>query len=146
MMTVERVNAYLSRLNLEQIEPLLQSLAWVSLATFVISIICIPLLVARLPREYFQRAAKRGAGLPRRLTSGYLLWLILRNIIGLALLLAGVAMLFLPGQGIITMVIGLAVMQFPLKRRFIYRLTRPLSVRHGLDWLRTRMKKEPFYW
>jgi len=72
--------------------------------------------------------------------------MILRNIVGAVLLLAGIAMLFLPGQGIITMVIGLIIMQVPFKRQLIYRLTRPHSVRHGLDWLRTRMKKEPFYW
>lgn len=143
---VERLNVYLNQLSLDQVKPLLELLTLISIVTFAISIICIPLLVARLPRDYFKRAPQRSATTQRRVTSGYLLLLIVRNIAGLALLLAGIAMLFLPGQGIITMIIGLVIMQVPFKRKLIYRMTRPLSVRHGLDWLRTRMKREPFYW
>lgn len=146
MEMIERLNTFLNQPNLDQLRPLIEVLTLVSMVTFVISIICIPLLVARLPRDYFQRAARRGTTTPRRVTSGYLFLLVFRNIAGMALLLAGVAMLFLPGQGIITMIIGLVIMQVPFKRKLIYRMTRPLSVRHGLDWLRTRMKREPFYW
>ena len=143
---IEQLNIYLGQLSLDQVRPFLELLTLISMVTFLISIICIPLLVARLPRDYFQRAPLRGPGSSQRVTSGYLLLMILRNIVGMVLLLAGIAMLFLPGQGIITMVIGLIVMQVPFKRKLIFRMTRPHSVRHGLDWLRIRMKKEPFHW
>ena len=147
MIVVEQVKSYIDQFTLDQFQQLLELLALISMATFVLSIICIPLLVARLPQDYFQRSAiLRGASSPQRVRPGNLMLMILRNIVGVVLLLAGIAMLFLPGQGIITMVIGLIVMQVPFKRNLIYRLTRPHSVRHSLDWLRMWMKKEPFYW
>jgi hypothetical protein len=130
---------------LNQYSYLLEYLAVLSVLTFVVSLVCIPLLVARLPRDYFMPRQPQ----PLNLTSislGAILLLLVRNIVGLILFLAGVAMLFLPGQGVITMVIGIAVMSFPYKRRLLTILTRPVSVRKGLDWIRHKMHKESFYW
>jgi len=130
---------------LNQYSYLLEYLAVLSVLTFVVSLVCIPLLVARLPRDYFMHRQPQ----PLNLTSislGAILLLLVRNIVGLILFLAGVAMLFLPGQGVITMVIGIAVMSFPYKRRLLTILTRPVSVRKGLDWIRHKMHKESFYW
>jgi len=124
---------------------LLEYLAALSVLTFVVSLVCIPLLVARLPRDYFQHRQKKSTN-PNSISLGSILLLLFRNIIGLMLFLAGIAMLFLPGQGVITMVIGIAVMSFPYKRRLLAALTTPLSVRRGLDWIRHKMKKESFYW
>lgn len=124
---------------------LLQALAGLSLLTFIFSIVTIPLLVARLPREYFLQQRPKSTN-SRKLTFGAISLLLIRNMIGLLLVLAGVAMLFLPGQGVITIIIGIAVMSFPYKRRLIRILSRPLSVRNSLDWIRKKMNKEPFYW
>lgn len=131
-------------LSLIQVDYLFEFLAALSVTTFGISIVCIPILVARLPRDYFNRSSKAGRSGPT--TTGRLLLLLLRNAVGLALLFAGIAMLFLPGQGVITIIIGLVVMSFPRKRLLIRSLTRPHSVQHGLDWIRKKMGKEPFYW
>jgi hypothetical protein len=47
---------------------------------------------------------------------------LLRNVVGLALLLLGVAMLILPGQGLLTIIAALSLMDFRGKRRFEQRL------------------------
>ncbi|SHO45793.1 PGPGW domain-containing protein [Desulfopila aestuarii] len=130
---------------LKQYSYLLEVLAALSALTFIVSLVCIPLIVARLPRNYFQHRQERIASLTA-ITPGNLVLLLIRNIVGLLLFLAGVAMLFLPGQGVITMVIGIAVMSFPYKRRLLVILTTPPSVRKGLNWIRHKMKKESFYW
>jgi hypothetical protein len=128
------------------VENFLQFLAVLSLITFLLSIICIPLLVARLPQNYFQLPVAGKEQETQHFSLRHLCFFLFRNAIGLLLLLAGITMLFLPGQGIITMVIGLAIMSFPYKHILIYRLTRPLAVQHSLDWIRVRSKKETFYW
>lgn len=45
-----------------------------------------------------------------------LIGLIVKNIVGAVLFLGGLAMLFLPGQGLLTMLIGISLMDFPRKR------------------------------
>lgn len=122
----------------------LEALAALSLLTFLISLVCIPVLIAMLPRDYFHPARP-----PWSLFSSpaaQLIVLCLRNVIGFLLFCAGVAMLFLPGQGIITIIIGIAVMRFPYKRAILLKATRSQSVRKSLDWIRRKMKKEPFLW
>lgn len=127
------------------LQPYLQGLAVLSLVTFVLSLACIPWLVALLPKTYFLFLTAPGRT-ARSLTPGRILILILRNCLGAALFLAGVAMLFLPGQGLITMVLGLAVMSFPYKKKLIQSICRYPSLRHGLDWLRTKTGHETFIW
>ena len=43
----------------------------------------------------------------------------LRNAVGLVLVTAGLAMLVLPGQGIITLLVGIILMDFPGKHRLV---------------------------
>lgn len=129
--------------NLEQI---LEILAALSLATFFTSIILIPILVARLPRNYFHKDYSHKHTLAKRFTLWQAFRRLMRNIIGGILLLAGIAMLFLPGQGLITIIIGIALMDFPYKKQLIYSLTRSKTVQRSLDWLRRKAKKETFLW
>ncbi len=83
---------------------------------FVGSLIAIPLILIRLPSDYFDERV------PRTWMKDHhpvLRWmgLVIKNIVGLIFLLVGLAMLVLPGQGILTMLIGISLMDFPGKRR-----------------------------
>ncbi len=57
------------------------------------------------------------------------------------LVLAGIAMLVLPGQGVLTIVVGLVLMNFPGK----YRLERWMATRRpiwkSLNWLRRKARR-----
>ena len=119
-------------------------LAGVSLATFLLSLLLIPLVVAKLPRDCFLRLQVHHRR--RRQGIGFLVLLLLRNFLGMMLLLAGIAMLFLPGQGLLTMILGLLLLSFPGKDRLILWLTASPSSRRSLDWLRSKSGKEPFLW
>ena len=76
--------------------PYLPILAWISAITFVLSLILVPILLAKIPADYF-----RTADIPRTKNSSShysLIWLV-RNTVSLVFIFAGIAMLVLPGQG-----------------------------------------------
>src|SRR5215467_9895597 len=88
----------------------------VSVIGFIGSLIAIPLILVRLPADYFDTRT------PRHWMKDHhpvlrLLGLILKNVIGVVFLLVGFAMLFLPGQGLLTMLIGISLVDFPKKRQ-----------------------------
>jgi hypothetical protein len=124
-------------------EALLGWMTGASAAMFVASLVMVPWLVARIPADYFTSARRHG-----RLPSHHGLAVRLalrvgRNLLGYVVLAAGVAMLVLPGQGLLTMLIGIMLVDFPGK----YRLERWI-IAHGpvlrsINWLRRRAGREP---
>lgn len=130
----ERVNAIL---------PYLQMLAMFSLCTFFLSLILIPWYIGRLPVDYFLVLQQQS---PDRRPRSNLGVLVLRNFFGSVLLVAGMLMLFLPGQGILTILIGLLCMAFPGKYQFVLYLISRQSVQRSLNWIRQKMHRPPFRW
>ncbi|GAC36330.1 hypothetical protein GPSY_0692 [Paraglaciecola psychrophila 170] len=53
-------------------------------------------------------------------------------------------MLVLPGQGLITMLIGLSLLPFPGKDKMEQNILSRKSVRTTLNWIRVKAKKPPF--
>lgn len=62
----------------------------------------------------------------------------IRNAIGVVLILAGVAMLVLPGQGILAIIAGLALTNFPGKNRALRWLMRNRTVVRAVNAMRAR--------
>ena len=125
--------------------PVLKWLGIISFFTFRVSILLIPWLISLLPPDYFIRG-KRPPPLTPLPPVIFLLLMLLRNIFGIALLLAGIAMLFLPGQGILTMLLGISLLDFPGKHRLIEKLIQQSSVQRGMNWIRVKTKRPPFLW
>ncbi|XQW86542.1 PGPGW domain-containing protein [Thalassotalea piscium] len=69
---------------------------------------------------------------------------VVKVIVGICFLVCGFAMLFLPGQGLITMLIGLSLLPFPGKAKFERRLLARKSIRSTLNWIRKKANKDPF--
>jgi len=109
-----------------------------SVVMFVGSLIVIPIIVAHLPEDYFvcRRQVSTKRSLPRQFL--WLLYLALKNGIGLLFLAAGGAMLFLPGQGLITIVISLSLLDFPGKHTLQDYLTKIGSVQKTMNWIRRK--------
>ena len=109
-----------------------------SALTFVGTLILVPVLVVRLPADYFvhqERFRKPWRAIPPL----FRLFLLLgKNILGFILLFAGVLMLVLPGQGILTILIGLTLIDFPGKFRFERWLVSREPVLASVNWLRRR--------
>lgn len=118
-------------------------LAAVSALTFAGSLLVIPLVAARIPADYFC-AHRRGPTLWRRRHPGLrLMVLILKNVLGLVLFLAGMLMLFLPGQGLLTIFLGIMLMDFPGKYRLEKFIISRGPVLRGINWLRQRSGVPP---
>ena len=120
--------------------------ALASVGTFVGSLLFLPILLARLPANYFSR--ERRPPTPWRARHPYLrlVVLALKNVVGALLLVSGILMLVLPGQGILTILAALVLLDFPGKRRLERALVRRPRVLRGIDWIRARagvMPMEP---
>ena len=106
-----------------------------SLVFFLGSLAALPWLVGRLPENYFSSAGHDKSGNPAVV--------LFRNLAGAIVFLMGILMLFTPGQGILTIVAGLVIMEFPGKTRLIRYLTGFEKIRQGLNWLRRKKGKPP---
>jgi len=123
--------------------------ALLSVILFVGTLALIPVVVARIPVGYFSaaayahRAATKRSGQNRRTVREIGFW-ILRNAAGWTCILAGAAMLLLPGQGLLTIAVGVFLASFPGKQRLErWFIQRPVVFK-GLNWIRRRAGKPPF--
>jgi archaellum biogenesis protein FlaJ (TadC family) len=114
-----------------------------SVATFAISLVALPWLVARIPADYFAHRKRHATPLKQRHPVIRLLLLIGKNLLGTVLLAGGILMLFLPGQGLLTMAMGLLLLDYPGKYALERRVVRQHAVHSGLNWLRAKAGAEP---
>ena len=118
-------------------------LVGISAAMFVGSLITVPWLVVRLPADYFAQRERHSWAAATGHPVLHWLALLAKNSLGVVLLMAGIAMLVLPGQGLLTMVMGLVLLDFPGKYRFErFVVSRP-AVLKSLNWLRRRRGRPP---
>ncbi len=129
----------------QHLQSVLGWLALFSSLTFVLSLLFIPWIIGRLPRDCFLKphAPKKGGSI---YTLSGIIILLLRNLLGLLLLAAGFAMLFLPGQGLLTILMGCLLISFPGKDRLINNLVHRPKIQQSMDWLRKKRGKSPFDW
>lgn len=118
-------------------------LAALSALTFAGSLLVIPLVAARIPADYFCTHRRGRTRWRRRRPLLRLGVLVLKNILGLVLFLAGVLMLFLPGQGLLTIFLGVMLMDFPGKYRLERFVISRGPVLRGINWLRQRSGVPP---
>ena len=123
-----------------------QLLMWIgigSLGIFIISLLTLPWLVAKIPDDYFVPKKRQPTNWKNQHPVVRLLILIGKNLVGYGLIFAGLLMLFLPGQGILTLVTGLLLIDYPGKFRIERRIVRTPAILNGLNWLRAKAKKPP---
>ncbi|TLY17613.1 MAG: hypothetical protein E6K69_01940 [Nitrospirae bacterium] len=120
----------------------LWSLFVLSIVGFVGSLIAIPFVLVRLPPQYFDVRHPR---IWMQEQHPVLRWvgLILKNVVGVVFFLAGVAMLFLPGQGLLTMLIGLSMVDFPGKRRLESKVIGRPAVLKTINAMRQKFGQPP---
>ncbi|MCE2543286.1 MAG: hypothetical protein J4F30_07620 [Acidobacteria bacterium] len=123
--------------------PALVALFVISLVMFLGSLALIPVLLVRMPADYFARSESPFASWRRRHPLAGSALQAARNLLGFVLLLAGLAMMVLPGQGIITILMALTLLDFPGKRRLELRIVRQRQVRASIDWVRRRAGRPP---
>ncbi|MBK6958726.1 MAG: PGPGW domain-containing protein [Nitrosomonas sp.] len=121
---------------------ILVGLTAASVIGFIGSLIAIPWILIRLPSDYFDMRVPRywmKDHHPVLRTIG----LIVKNIAGSIFLIAGFLMLFLPGQGLLTMLIGISFMDFPNKRKLEARIVGQPVFLKAINAMRQKFNKLP---
>jgi hypothetical protein len=113
-------------------------LGWISLAMFVLSLLLVPALLSRIPPDYFVRQTFDHQSSTKIAGIHYSLLWVGRNLLGTVLILAGVLMLILPGQGLLTIFLGLFVADFPGKKRLERRLVSVPAIHRSINWIREK--------
>ena len=106
------------------------ALSVVSVVTFVACLLALPRLFASLPEDYFtsDRRPKRS---------------LKRNLLGVVLLAVGVAMLVLPGQGVLTILAGVMLLDFRGKAELERRILGRPRVLQTINRIRARRGRPP---
>jgi hypothetical protein len=108
---------------------------------FLGTLVAVPLIVIRIPADYFageHRPVSRLASMHPVLR---IVLLLIKNVLGLGVFLMGIAMLVLPGQGLLTMLIGLMLLDYPGKFAIEKWLVSRRVVLKSINWLRTRYQR-----
>lgn len=118
--------------------PYLKPLGWISLGMFIFSLLLVPVLVCKIPADYFVKTNYRPRATNKIEGIRYSLIYTVRNLAGIVLLLAGILMLLLPGQGLITIFLSLFVADFPGKRKVEERLVSIQTIHASINWIREK--------
>lgn len=115
----------------------------ISTFTFFLSLLIIPLVIQRLDKDFFLHLHEH----TKKEDEHPVIFILLRGlryVVGSVLIIAGLMMLFLPGQGILTTILGISLLDFPGKRMLTDKLLGFHSVQNGLNWIRRKGNKTNF--
>jgi hypothetical protein len=119
-----------------------QAIFWwifaVSIALMLLTPIAVGWTVLQLPPDYFNKRNRRPLDSWTSNPPLRLLVLVAKNLLGFVLTIAGIAMLVLPGQGLLTIVVGFVLIDFPGKFRLERWMATRRPVWRSLNWLRKR--------
>ncbi len=118
-------------------------LAVASVVMFFGTLALMPVIVVRIPTDYFAHDRRP----PPRWAPEHpvirLVILVGKNLLGAIFIAAGLVMLVIPGQGVLTILIGFMLMDGPGKYRFEKWLVARRVVRRPIDWLRRTRGRPP---
>ena len=114
-----------------------------SIITFAATLIIIPLLVVRIPSDYFSCRERSKISYSDRHPVVQGILLVGKNILGYVFIMVGIVMLFIPGQGILTILVGITLLNFPGKYRLERWLVLRRPVMQSINWIRRRSNRNP---
>lgn len=136
----------------EQILNYLNAVTWQSaliavaifLVTFVGSLAIVAVVVVKIPANYFHSSHEREFMTERH---KLLRWtgFVAKNLLGVILIVLGVLMSLpgVPGQGLLTVLLGVMLVDFPGKRRLETKLVGRPKILQSINRLRAKYDKPP---
>jgi len=110
-----------------------------SILIFVFSIFGLRLFIIAIPSDYFINK-KRVSALKNRSILLWIIYIVFKNIIGYVFIIMGLVALVLPGQGILMILIGLMMSDYPKKFDLEKKIITIKTVRKGINWIRIKSK------
>ena len=111
-------------------------LGTLSLIIFIFSLLTLKWLVALIPSDYFIK--KNSSEFRSNYPIFWLISIIIKNLIGYTLIVGGILMLVLPGQGLFTIFVGLMLSNYPGKFYIERKFIAIPSVLRAINWLRKK--------
>lgn len=114
-----------------------------SLVVLVVSLWAVRWYLIAIPADYFTREHQP---LERwQHSHPALRWTLLvgKNALGALLIFLGLVMVFTPGQGILTLLLGISLLDFPGKKALEKRIMQRPAVAHLINAMRARAGKPP---
>jgi hypothetical protein len=114
------------------------------IASAVLSLIVVTIVLVSLPRRYFLDRASWQPGANQH-PAVRLALQVLKNLLGLCLVAAGLLLSLpgIPGQGILTIVIGILLVDFPGKRRWERKLVSRPRILAAINRIRRTFGRSP---
>ena len=113
------------------------------LVTFAISLAIVSFIIVNIPSDYFRKDRPRELWSDRH-PAVRLLGVFVKNLLGVVLVALGIVMSIpgVPGQGILTILLGIMLLDFPGKRDLEHRLVSQPRVLNAINKLRHRFGKD----
>ena len=111
-------------------------LGTLSLIIFIFSLLTIKWLVTLIPSDYFIK--KKNSEFRSNYPIFWLVSIIIKNLVGYTLIVGGILMLVLPGQGLFTIFVGLMLSNYPGKFYIERKFIAIPSVLRAINWLRKK--------
>jgi hypothetical protein len=112
------------------------------LVTFTVSLAIVSFILVRIPPDYFHKDRPRDLWSDRH-PAVRLLGLIAKNALGVVLVVLGILLSIpgVPGQGLLTILLGIMLLDFPGKRRLEHKLVSQPQILATINKLRQRFGK-----
>ena len=111
--------------------------------TFSISLAIVSLIMVKIPADYFRKDKPRELWADKPPIVRFL-GIVVKTLVGLLLVAHGIVMSLpaVPGQGILTILLGIMLLDFPGKRDLEHRLVSQPRVLNAINKLRHRFGKD----
>lgn len=115
-----------------------------SIAMFIVSIFGLRYFIIRIPPDYFFLSRKETWTIKKHPLLAFIV-LFIKNVIGLFFVVVGLIMSIpgVAGQGVLTILIGLMLMNFPGKRKLELKIIKQPLILNTLNNIRMKAGKDP---
>jgi hypothetical protein len=110
--------------------------------TFTVSLAIVSFIMVKIPADYFKKDRPRELWSDRHPAIRFL-GIFAKNLLGVILVVLGILMSIpgVPGQGILTILLGVMLLDFPGKRNLEHKLVSREHVRNAINKLRHKFGK-----
>ena len=114
-----------------------------SFVVLVLSSLSIGYFIRKIPHDYFLDDKRGISQIKNKNPVIWIIALVLKNVIGYCLILGGILMLVLPGQGLLTILVGLMISDYPGKFKIEKRIIKTKLILKTINWYRAKSNVLP---
>ena len=115
----------------------------ISILSLIAGVVLTPVFITRIPVDYFSHPHRHRLSASSEHPVMRLLIAGVKNLLGAVLVFVGFLLLFLPGQGLVMLLVGLMIMNYPGKFTLERWLIQRPHILPAVNWLRAKQDHPP---